>query len=145
MKHPEDYRKPFYKRQELRFECTRCGACCTGSAEEYVFLGRDEARRLGDHLGLSWPWFRRHYLARTAENDLVLRMRDDGACILLRADGSCRAYQERPLQCRTYPFWPELMKSAKAWRREALRCEGIDRGAVVPLATIEAALREEQS
>ncbi len=145
MKRTEDYREPFYKRRGLHFECTRCGACCTGSAEEYVFLSREEARRLGAHLGLSWSWFRRRYLTYTAEKDLVLRMRDDGACAMLRADGSCRAYQARPVQCQTYPFWPELVRSAKAWRREARRCEGIDRGARVPLAMIEAALREERS
>lgn len=144
MKRSADYEKPFYKRRALHFECTRCGACCTGSADEYVFLDLAEARRLGEHLGLNWSWFRRRYLARTGEGDLVLSMKAGGDCILLGADGACRAYAARPAQCRSYPFWPELLRSAKAWRREARRCEGIDRGARVPLAVIEAALKDER-
>jgi Fe-S-cluster containining protein len=137
-----DYRKPFYQRQALHFECTRCGVCCTGGADEYVFLEPDDVPVLAAELGLSLPGFRRRYLMRTDEGDLVLRMRDDGACVLLAADGTCRVYRGRPLQCRTYPFWPELVETAKAWQRESRRCEGIGQGARVPLELIEAALRE---
>jgi Fe-S-cluster containining protein len=137
-----DYRKPLYKRQALHFECTRCGACCTGGPNEYVFLEPDEAQALADELGLSLASFHRRYLAYTEEGDLVLLMRDDGACSLLTADGTCSAYRARPVQCRTYPFWPEVVQTAKAWRREAQRCEGIDRGPRIPLERIEAALKE---
>ncbi|MDX9740067.1 MAG: YkgJ family cysteine cluster protein [Gammaproteobacteria bacterium] len=137
-----DYRKPFFRRQALHFECTRCGACCSGGPDEHVFLEPDEVPALAAELELSTSSFRRRYLMRTEEGDLVLRMRDDGACILLAADGTCGAYRARPLQCRTYPFWPELVRTAKAWRREARRCEGMDRGERVPIERIEAALRE---
>lgn len=30
-----------------------------------------------------------------------------------------------PMQCRTYPFWPEPLTSRHDWEAEALRCEGI--------------------
>jgi len=42
----------------------------------------------------------------------------------------------RPQQCRTYPFWPEIVETRGAWQEEARRCEGMGRGPVIPLAEI---------
>ncbi|RMD61622.1 MAG: YkgJ family cysteine cluster protein, partial [Planctomycetota bacterium] len=36
----------------LRFECTQCGACCTGSPG-YVAFTEEEARGMASRLGLS--------------------------------------------------------------------------------------------
>ena len=91
-------------------------------------------------MGLSRAWFRRRYLD-VVDNMLVLQSRDDGRCILLDKAGHCRVYPVRPRQCVTYPFWPELLKTAKAWRQEGRRCEGINRGDAVPVHIIEKALR----
>jgi Fe-S-cluster containining protein len=71
----------------------------------------------------------------------VLASSADDRCVFLAPEGRCRIYSARPQQCITYPFWPEVLATAKAWRREAKRCEGIGRGAVVPLHVIEDALR----
>lgn len=133
---------PFHRRTPLHFDCTRCGACCSGGPDEHVFLADGEAERIAAYLGIGRDWFCRRYLARTEEGDLVLATEPGGACVLLCHDGTCRAYEARPVQCRTYPFWPEVLKTARTWRREARRCEGIGRGARVPLERIEAALRE---
>lgn len=40
----------------------------------------------------------------------------------------CAIYPVRPLQCRTWPFWPENMKSRAAWDRAAKGCPGMNRG-----------------
>lgn len=132
--------KAFFRVEPLRFECTGCGACCSGDGDQYVFLGPDEVPAIARHLGIGRRWFRRRYTMRAPDGERVLRM-SDGACVFLRQDGRCEIYDARPVQCRTYPFWPELVTSRQAWRREAVRCEGIGRGARVPLHVIEAALR----
>jgi Fe-S-cluster containining protein len=106
-----------------------------------VFVTRAEAQRLCAHLGLGWPWFRRRYLVRLEDGATVLASHADERCVFLDVEGRCRVYAVRPAQCSTYPFWPEVLVTAKAWRREARRCEGIGRGAVVPLRLIEDALR----
>ncbi|HHH36724.1 MAG TPA: YkgJ family cysteine cluster protein [Gammaproteobacteria bacterium] len=134
------YRQPFYRRHPLRFECTACGACCRGGGDLHVFLAEEEARRICAHLALGWRWFRRRYLARHPEGDLILRMQESGDCVFLDDAGRCRVYSVRPVQCATYPFWREVVSTTKGWRREARRCEGIGRGAVIPLAVIEARL-----
>jgi len=125
---------------QLRFSCTGCGACCCGGDGYYVYLDPREAEHIRRHLGLGAVWFRRRYLRRTAEGELILNQDGADRCVFLTADNRCGIYSARPVQCRTYPFWPEIMRSRAAWRREALRCEGIDQGAVVPLAKIRAAL-----
>lgn len=129
-----------HERTPLRFACTGCGACCSGGPDHYVYLSPREAEAVRRHLALGKPWFRRRYLRRTAASELVLANGGGGRCVFLATDNRCRIYPVRPLQCRTYPFWPEVMRSRAAWRGEAARCEGIDRGAVVPLGRIRAAL-----
>ena len=146
--------------RNLRFECTGCGQCCTGGGSYVVEVSRAEQRRIQRHLAISWSWFRRRYVFRfddeteslvmvapgiPASRDTRASMRSAaGRCVFLDEQMRCRIYKVRPLQCRTYPFWPELM-NAKAWRAEARRCEGIDRGAVVSLARIRAELAKQQT
>lgn len=125
----------------LRFRCTRCGCCCYGGADDFVAVTRDGAEAIRRHLGLSKTWFRARYLQRIWEGQWGLRFRSNGACVLLDDRGQCRAYGLRPVQCRTYPFWPETVYDETSWRREAGRCEGINHGNTIPLAEVEAKLR----
>lgn len=133
--------QPFYERQPLCFSCTRCGHCCMTRGDYYVFLNEQEAERIRKYLQLSRSWFRRRYLERLDDGELVATARDGDRCIFLDAAGQCRVYPVRPVQCRTYPFWPEIAGSALAWRREAHRCEGIDRGAVFPVGKIRRSVK----
>jgi len=130
----------FYETNPLRFECTGCGRCCIGGGEYHVFLTDEAAETVRQHLKLSRAWFRRRYLRKLPDGDQVAAMGKDGRCIFLGKDNGCRVYEARPIQCRTYPFWPEVVNSRTAWTREAKRCEGIDRGNVVPLSRIRKAL-----
>jgi Fe-S-cluster containining protein len=128
-------------RQALRFSCTQCGQCCATAGDYYVYLTDEESERIRTYLQLSRNWFRRRYLQRLEEGEQVLAAGADERCIFLDAEGQCRVYAVRPVQCRTYPFWPELVGSARTWNREARRCEGINRGTVVTAATIRRSLR----
>lgn len=132
----------FYKKFRLRFECTRCGHCCVAGGNYHVFLEPGEAEAIRGHLGLSRSWFRRRYLAWSQGGERVLASREDGRCIFLDAAGHCRVYGARPVQCRTYPFWPELVTRRSAWEKERRRCEGIGRGPVVTVERIETALAQ---
>lgn len=134
--------------RKLRFECTGCGGCCTGrgnaSVEYYVAITPAEQRDIQKYLGVSLAWFKRRYLMRFEDGEESLRWEDD-RCVFLDGEKRCRIYPVRPMQCRTYPFWPELVKSKFAWRAEARRCEGINRGEIVPLTRVRRALREQRA
>jgi Fe-S-cluster containining protein len=128
--------QPFFEQYPLRFCCTQCGKCCMTGGDYYVYLTEAESEAIRMHLQLSQNWFRRRYLTRLADGERVLASGDNDHCIFLDEAGQCRIYSARPLQCKTYPFWPELAGNARAWISEARRCEGINQGAVIPVSTI---------
>jgi len=107
----------------LRFECTGCGRCCTGTGG-YVWVTVDEAAELAASLSLDIDAFGRRYLRRVGDRYALLEAGPDGACVFL--DGQrCRVYAARPSQCRRYPFWASNLASAAAWAETAADCEGI--------------------
>ncbi len=133
--------RPYFETQSLHFSCTQCGRCCETAGEYYVFLAPAESERIRAYLKLSMRWFRQRYLDRLDSGETVLAATSDDRCIFLAGDGRCGVYPVRPLQCSTYPFWPELVGSRRAWQLESRRCEGINAGAAVPVRTIRRALR----
>jgi Fe-S-cluster containining protein len=134
----------YYKTARLRFECTGCGACCTGSADHYVETSAAERAAIRGFLDLSPGWFRRRYLVRVDADTTGIRLEHNGRCPFLGVDNRCRIYAVRPRQCRTYPWWPELVEKKRDWTEEAQRCEGMNRGTVVPLSAIERSLARER-
>ena len=59
-------------------------------------------------------------------------------CVFLRDGVRCEVYEARPIQCRTFPFWPRNLKTPEAWHEAARECEGIGRSEeLVQLRTIE--------
>lgn len=123
----------------LRFSCHQCGHCCTGEPG-YVFVDQRECRALAEQLEVELQEFYRLYVRRVP-GGLSLLERSDGSCVFY--DGLCTVYAARPRQCRTYPFWPEILRSERHWRQEALRCPGIGEGRPYDLVTIEELLRGE--
>ena len=110
------------------FQCTGCGACCTGNdAEHYVLLEAGEEQALRRFLGVSRERLRAHYLTRLDPARRGIRL-EGGACVFLDGERRCRVYPVRPAQCRTYPYWPEITASREAWAAEGERCEGMKCG-----------------
>lgn len=126
----------------LRFECTRCGACCAGEPG-YVWVTRADIEVIAASLGISVSAFMDRY-TRVVEGRRSLRERANGDCILLRS-GKCAAYHVRPHQCRTWPFWRENLTSAARWRSLAEGCPGIGRGAARPFEDVARILASRRS
>lgn len=45
-------------------------------------------------------------------------------CVFLDDESKCSIYEARPLQCRTYPYWPRVMRSREAWEDERVVPDG---------------------
>jgi Fe-S-cluster containining protein len=136
-------RPPWYA-DGLQFECQEeCGRCCTNHGDyAYVYLQETDLRRLSRYFGLS----RRQFLERytTEEDGCVVLLMDQPACPFL--EGSrCTVYDARPVQCRTFPFWSEHLRSRKAWAGTESFCPGINRGPLHPLRVIQRCLEERQT
>lgn len=135
---------PWWK-DGVRWECQQSGKCCVSHGEYgFVYLAREDRRRLARHFGLTVRDFLRAWCRRHGGWTVLKDAPDASACIFF-ADGKCSVYDARPTQCRTWPFWPELM-NAKRWASEvASFCPGVGKGDVVPAARIRAALREQKA
>lgn len=64
-------------------------------------------------------------------------------CMFLK-NNRCSVYEGRPTQCRTWPFWPEVM-NAKAWKKEVGQfCPGVGKGPKVPVEKIRQQMMEQK-
>jgi Fe-S-cluster containining protein len=116
---------PFYSRG-LRFTCHQCHNCCRGGQPGGVYPSHREVERIARWFEMTAHAFRRRYLVRDADGNPGLRMRPKGDCIFWEED--CTIYPVRPRQCRTFPFWPENLKSPEAWAAVRETCQGAGRG-----------------
>ncbi len=124
---------------ERRFNCTACGKCCSGSlpltlADAYAHAGRFPLAMLWTPLGQKSKAF--ELVGRLGTTlQLVGRRRIavligptaylPGAfpCPALAPDGLCAIHADKPLRCRTMPFYPyreeadqaDLLAPRKGW------------------------------
>ncbi len=130
----------------LRFSCTRCSLCCRFDTG-YVFLSRHDLYRLADHFACSEQEIRNRY-CRHVETGLAprvsLREQANFDCVFW-IDGECSVYEARPLQCRSYPFWPPTLSSRANWNAERRYCPGINSGPLRPAEYISALLAQRRN
>ncbi len=122
----------------LRFECTQCGNCCSGPPG-YVWVTREDIARIAKSLGGEDERLDRKYLRRVGLR-FSLTEKQDGDCIFLKREGGksyCGIYKDRPVQCRTWPFWSQNLRSAEAWRRTSETCPGMNNGKQFDFVAIE--------
>ena len=118
--------RPWYA-DGLRFQCQRCGACCTGQPG-YIFVTPGEIAGLSRALGMDLDAFSRHHVSRVGRA-YTIRQRVDHDCMLLdELTGACRGHAQRPAQCRAWPFWAENLASPQDWQLAAVECPGIGEG-----------------
>lgn len=127
-------------RQGLRFSCRQCGRCCTGSPG-YVFVTRNEIDKIAAFIGRPGKGLTKTHLRRIGLRHCLTEDAATGDCCFLdRRDGrlTCRVYPVRPLQCRTWPFWPGNLRSSQEWAEAAEVCPGINQGPVHDLLHVQA-------
>ena len=126
--------EPWY-RDGLRFECTMCGNCCTGP-EGVVMFSPEEGQAMADKLGLPLEEFLARYSRRVGRQRSLREKRTDfgNDCIFLDRNSIpgkavCGVYEDRPAQCRTWPFWDSNLRSPQAWAEAAEASRRPDRAA----------------
>ena len=114
----------------LRFECQRgCTNCC--QQKGFVYITESDLVRIAAFLKLTAVEFEKRFVYRT-RHLLRLRMPRHTQCHFLREDG-CSIHAVKPVQCRIFPFWPELMEDKREWKKTARYCPGIGRGELVQI------------
>jgi Fe-S-cluster containining protein len=119
----------------LRFTCTGCGDCCTGGPG-FVWVTQEEIDALTRRLNMSPAKFERRYVRQVGVRR-SLKERKNYDCVFLDANRRCKVYEDRPRQCRTWPFWNSNIASPAAWQRTCEACPGSGKGKLYSLEAIE--------
>lgn len=112
----------------VRFECTNCGACCTG-APGRVRVTEEEIVRIAEARGEVPVEERPDWVLRVGD-EWRIRERENGDCVFFR-ENRCSIHAVKPGQCRRYPFWFRNVRSEAAWERTSRECPGIGEGGPV--------------
>lgn len=135
-------------RNGLAFECQLCGGCCSGPAEGYVWVTKQEIAKIANYLNLPEKVFIKRYCRRIGSRYSLIEKEPSKDCVFLRKAPSgqagaaehsdvtgpaepppgCDIYPVRPRQCRTWPFWPDNLRNPLSWRLAAAMCPGMDTG-----------------
>jgi len=128
----------------IRFQCQGSGNCCVSrGGYGYVYLTKADRKAMAKQLGLSATSFTKQYCEQEA-GIWKLKSGPTDDCIFLK-DKRCGVYQGRPTQCRTWPFWPEVL-NAKVWSKEVSSfCPGVGKGKTWSPAEVEKQLNEQKA
>jgi hypothetical protein len=111
----------------MDFKCQKCSACCRFDPG-VVFLTEEDAKIICTYLNMKREYFIKEYcrpIERNGKLYVSLKEKPNYDCIFW--NGSCLIYEARPLQCRTYPYWPGVVESQYLWEEESKRCKGINK------------------
>jgi Fe-S-cluster containining protein len=105
-----------------------------------VYLRKKDLEILVSRLKMRYTDFIRAYCrwipAGGGEEQLSLKEKSNYDCIFWKE--GCTVYEDRPLQCRTYPFWPSMLDSEETW--DSMSCSGMGRGVMHSFREIESVL-----
>jgi len=115
-----------------------CGNCCTGPPG-YVKVSEEEGAAMAKRLKISVDEFWAEYTVRFGSGrSLKERKTEFGLdCVFLDREkipgkAVCGVYEDRPAQCRTWPFWPSVVKTEGTWKAASRGCPGINTGKLIP-------------
>ncbi len=113
---------PWYK-NGIKFKCTQCGKCCTGGPG-YVWVSKEDCMQISKHLGIDIVVFYRNYLKKIGSK-YSLKEHKNFDYIFLK-DKKCSIYEVRPIQCKTFPWWPHFLESSDNFNDVKNHWEGIN-------------------
>lgn len=141
---PVDKKKSPWWADGVQFECQGSGKCCTSHGEYgHVYFSLKDRKLAAKFFGISEKQFREKYCHKV-DGHFALKDPASGSpdCIFLK-DKRCSIYEARPTQCRTWPFWPEVM-NAKTWSKAVAQfCPGVGKGRIISAQEISATLNEQ--
>jgi Fe-S-cluster containining protein len=127
--------QPWYK-DGLRFKCTACGDCCTG-APGYVWVNQAEIDAMADRLGMEVAAFEKKYVRQIGVRRSLVEYKNGDCVFFDNKSRKCQIYEQRPRQCRTWPFWNSNLRSPETWADTCEVCPGSGKGKLYQLEHIQ--------
>jgi len=134
--------QPWYHKG-LKFECTQCGACCSGDPG-FVWVNQAEVEAMAHAMQMELEAFRDKFTRRVGSRTSLVEY-PDGDCIFLDPQTrGCLVYAARPTQCRTWPFWGSNLKTREDWQETCAVCPGAGTGKLYDITHIESARKQKR-
>ncbi len=128
--------QPWYH-EGLKFECTGCGDCCTGSPG-YVWVNQEEVVAMAAQVNLTVTEFEDEYTRKIGIRRSLKELPGSYDCVFLDSETrKCQVYSARPRQCKTWPFWDSNLRSPDDWERTCDQCPGSGSGKLYQLDYID--------
>lgn len=131
----ESTTEPWYK-DGLRFKCTACGDCCTG-APGYVWVNQAEIVAIADRLKMAVAAFEKKYVRQIGVRRSLMEYKNGDCVFFDNKSRKCKVYEQRPRQCRTWPFWNSNLRSPETWAETCEVCPGSGKGKLYQLEHIQ--------
>lgn len=125
-----------FTQSTMKFACTQCGRCCRQRGKSRVYVNSAEVSAIATQLKLDRREFVQTYTEQVEHGKdilIALKLKSNNLdnrkreCVFLE-NNKCTVYENRPVQCQTYPYWPQLLLGEAELRAEAQLCEGITFG-----------------
>ena len=84
-----------------KIDCLQCAACCKNYSPRFK---NPDIKRIAKVLGMKEGDFVAKYLFLDKDDDYVLQQKP---CAFLAEDNTCNIYDDRPSDCRRYPYTDE--------------------------------------
>ena len=84
-----------------KIDCLQCANCCKNYSPRFK---TPDVKRISRHLGMRESEFIDTYLRVDEDGDFVVK---SSPCPFLGADNYCSIYEERPSDCRRFPYTDE--------------------------------------
>jgi Fe-S-cluster containining protein len=101
-----------------------------------VLISDQEIEALARRVSVSVEEFRTVYTRTLRRGEISLREKRNHECVFFERDKGCSVYENRPRQCRTWPFWHGVVATEARWNEEAEDCPGMNRGGLHPAEEI---------
>ena len=98
---------------------------------------------LAKRLGLDEAGFREKYTRKLRGGDVSLTEQFNHDCVFYDRKLGCTVYEDRPQQCRTWPFWRAVVHSPETWSETADACPGMNVGRLYGSAEIGTSIRDD--
>jgi Fe-S-cluster containining protein len=88
-----------------------------------VWVNAEEIAALAAHRGQTVAEFSRKFVRRVGDRYSLVE-KPGGDCVFWDRESGCTVYAARPIQCQTWPFWPENLETPDDWEHVESVCPG---------------------
>jgi Fe-S-cluster containining protein len=102
-----------------------------------VWVNQAEINALADRLEMGREEFEARYVRKIGIRRSLIEL-ENYDCVFLDAQTrKCTVYEQRPRQCRTWPFWNSNLKTPQSWGETCEVCPGSGTGRLYSLEEID--------